>query len=43
MAITGDDVTLDEIIPISYDFSVVEGKNELFDSFELEVHFDGTC
>ncbi|XP_067255517.1 type II inositol 1,4,5-trisphosphate 5-phosphatase isoform X1 [Chanodichthys erythropterus] len=24
MAITGDDVTLDEIIPISYDFSVVE-------------------
>ncbi|KTF87986.1 hypothetical protein cypCar_00028735, partial [Cyprinus carpio] len=24
MAITGDDVRLDEIIPISYDFSVVE-------------------
>ncbi|XP_051573983.1 type II inositol 1,4,5-trisphosphate 5-phosphatase isoform X2 [Myxocyprinus asiaticus] len=27
MAITGDDVTLDEIIPISYDFSVVEGAD----------------
>uniref|UniRef100_A0A8C1R898 phosphoinositide 5-phosphatase n=1 Tax=Cyprinus carpio TaxID=7962 RepID=A0A8C1R898_CYPCA len=26
MAITGDDVRLDEIIPISYDFSVVEGN-----------------
>lgn len=30
MAITGDDVTLDDIIPISYDFSVVEGKTEHF-------------
>lgn len=28
MPITGDDVTLDDIVPISYDFSVVEGKAE---------------
>lgn len=26
MAITGDDVSLDDIMPISYDFAVVEGK-----------------
>uniref|UniRef100_A0A8C2GBI2 phosphoinositide 5-phosphatase n=1 Tax=Cyprinus carpio TaxID=7962 RepID=A0A8C2GBI2_CYPCA len=36
MAITGDDVRLDEIIPISYDFSVVEGNLTFFDE-ELEL------
>lgn len=35
MAITGDDVTLDEIIPISYDFSVVEGTTELFSQINM--------
>lgn len=35
MAITGDDVTLDEIIPISYDFSVVEGTTELFSQVSM--------
>lgn len=35
MAITGDDVTLDEIIPISYDFSVVEGTTELFSQISM--------
>lgn len=35
MAITASDVTLQEIIPISYDFSVVEGKSEQCVKFKV--------